>query len=83
MLRILRRRYRLGAQARIDREEANRALAKAVELDPSFTPTYIHFIRSAFERGDSAGTARLLETYVRLAPEGALGEILAAKALQR
>jgi serine/threonine-protein kinase len=58
----------LGTQALVGREEADRAFGKAVELDPSFAPAYIHLIENAFAGGDSARAARLLEKYRRLAP---------------
>jgi DNA-binding SARP family transcriptional activator/TolB-like protein len=58
----------LGTQALVGREDADRAFRKAVELDPSFAPAYIHLIENAFAEGDSARAARLLEKYRRLAP---------------
>jgi serine/threonine protein kinase/tetratricopeptide (TPR) repeat protein len=58
----------LGTQALVGREDADRAFGKAVELDPSFAPAYIHLIENAFAWGDSARAARLLEKYRQLAP---------------
>jgi len=58
----------LGTQALVGREDADRAFGKAVELDPSFAPAYIHLIENAFAGGDSARAARLLEKYRQLAP---------------
>src|SRR5829696_5528387 len=58
----------LGAQALVGREDADRAFGRAIELDPSFAPAYIHLIENAFAWGDSARAARLLEKYRQLAP---------------
>ena len=59
----------LGTQALVGREDADRAFGKAVELDPSFAPAYIHLIENAFAAGDSARAARLLGKYRQLAPD--------------
>jgi tetratricopeptide (TPR) repeat protein/TolB-like protein len=57
----------LGPQALIDPAEADRAFARAVQLDPSFTPAYIHLVDNAFADADSARAARWVATYARLA----------------
>ncbi|HEY7461871.1 MAG TPA: hypothetical protein VIC59_08350, partial [Gemmatimonadota bacterium] len=57
----------LGRQALIDRSEADKAFARAVQLDSSFTPAYIHLVDNAFERADSARATQLIATYARLA----------------
>ena len=60
---------RLGTQALVGREDADRAFGKAIELDPSFAPAYIHLIENAFAAGDSARAGRLSEKSRQLAPE--------------
>ncbi len=57
----------LGNQALIDPSEAAKAFARAVQLDPSFTPAYIHLVENAFVHADSARAARLIATYARMA----------------
>jgi DNA-binding SARP family transcriptional activator/TolB-like protein len=61
--------YHSGGQALVSPEAADRAFARAIELDSTFTLPYIHRIEYAVGRGDSAGAARLLGTFARLAPE--------------
>lgn len=59
----------LGDQAVMDPiAESDRALSKAVALDPGFAPGYVHLIDHAFYAGDSARAAELIETYHKLAP---------------
>ncbi|MGD2120437.1 MAG: BTAD domain-containing putative transcriptional regulator [Gemmatimonadota bacterium] len=54
-------------------EEAQRCFARAVELDPGFTPYRVHTIDLAFAiNPDSAQAARLLEDYKRLTGTGAI-----------
>jgi class 3 adenylate cyclase/TolB-like protein/tetratricopeptide (TPR) repeat protein len=61
--------FHLGRQALAGQDENDRAFAKAIELDPSFTPAYVHLIENAFNyHADSARAARLVEAYSRLAP---------------
>ncbi|HYO46066.1 MAG TPA: adenylate/guanylate cyclase domain-containing protein [Gemmatimonadota bacterium] len=61
--------YEHGWQAAlVDREEAERVIARAVELDPTFAPYYLHLIEHAINNADSARAISLLETYGRLAP---------------
>lgn len=53
----------------VDREEAGRAFAKVIELDPSFAPAYIHLVNTVMlVYADSARAARLIEAHGRLAP---------------
>jgi class 3 adenylate cyclase/tetratricopeptide (TPR) repeat protein len=60
--------YHLGAQALVEPEESERALSKAIELDPSFAPAYIHLIQITFNHNpDSAHAAKLIEAYGQLA----------------
>jgi serine/threonine-protein kinase len=58
----------LGTQALAGRKDADHAFGKAVELDPSFAPAYIHLIENAFAWGDTARAARLFAKYRQLAP---------------
>ena len=50
-----------------DVEEGVEAIDKAIALDPTFTPYYIHRIELAIARDDTAGAYDLLERYVQLA----------------
>lgn len=56
-----------GPQLLISPGEAERALSRAVELDPGFAPYRIHLVDLALARGDSAAAARHLEIETRLA----------------
>jgi serine/threonine-protein kinase len=58
-----------GGQALAPPEAADRAFAKAIELDSTFTLPYIHRIDHAISVGDGSSAARLLGTFTRLAPE--------------
>jgi tetratricopeptide (TPR) repeat protein len=62
--------WHLGPQALVDLGEADRAFARAIELDPTFTPAYIHRIDWAFYQADSAMAAGLLGAYLPLSPRG-------------
>lgn len=50
-----------GSQLLLREADAERALLKAVELDPGFAPYQIHVVDLALLRGDSAEAARRLE----------------------
>jgi tetratricopeptide (TPR) repeat protein len=55
-------------------DASEKALRKAVELDPGFALPYVHLVNDAFiHRPDSARAARLIATYRRLAPNGPFG----------
>lgn len=56
-----------GAQLLMSPEDAERALSRAVELDPGFAPYQIHLVDLALVRGDSAEAARRLEREASLA----------------
>lgn len=56
-------------KALVDREEAGRAIGRAVELDPSFAPYYQHLVEHAINDADSLRARSLLETHNRLAPD--------------
>jgi tetratricopeptide (TPR) repeat protein len=57
----------LGSQALVDwRKESDRALSRAVELDPEFAPYYLHPIERAVTLADSAGARSLFATLTRL-----------------
>lgn len=51
------------------KQESERAISRAVELDPTFAPAYIHLIEHAINDTDRARAHALLETYNRLAPQ--------------
>lgn len=55
--------YHEGEKHLIGFEESTRAFFRAVELDPSFTPAYLHPIDLAFLDGDSARVADLLARF--------------------
>jgi serine/threonine-protein kinase len=58
----------LGVQALVPLDEADRAFARAVELDPTFSPAYNHPIEHAFViDSDSSRAADLIERYGRIA----------------
>ncbi|HEU5040728.1 MAG TPA: hypothetical protein VFT84_07910, partial [Gemmatimonadales bacterium] len=61
--------YHYRGQALVPPEVADRAFARAIELDSTFTLPYIHRIDHAIGAGDTIGAARLLGTFTRLAPE--------------
>ncbi|HEU5042227.1 MAG TPA: BTAD domain-containing putative transcriptional regulator [Gemmatimonadales bacterium] len=61
--------YHYRGQALVPPEVADRAFARAIELDSTFTLPYIHRIDHAIGAGDTTGAARLLGTFTRLAPE--------------
>jgi class 3 adenylate cyclase/TolB-like protein len=64
--------FHLGRQALADQEEGDRAFRRAVELDPSFAPAYVHLVENAFNlRADSALAARLVEAQARRVPASA------------
>jgi class 3 adenylate cyclase/tetratricopeptide (TPR) repeat protein len=60
----------LGAQALIGPDEAERAIARAVELDPGFAPYYLHLIDRAIHVGDARRAADLGERHARLDQDG-------------
>jgi tetratricopeptide (TPR) repeat protein len=60
--------HHLGMEALAEPGEASRAFSKAIELDPTFAPAYIHLIENAFYDADSALAAKLVGTYRRIAP---------------
>lgn len=53
--------WHLGPQALIPEEEVERALAKAIALDPRFSPAYFHRVHLAYGALDTARTKRLLD----------------------
>lgn len=56
-----------GPQLKLTPSDAQRALERAVELDPDFVPYHIHLVDLALIEGDSAKAAERLETERRLA----------------
>jgi serine/threonine-protein kinase len=61
--------YHNGGPALALPEAADRAFARAIELDSTFTPAYVHRIDHAISVGDTTGAAQLLGTFSRLAPK--------------
>jgi class 3 adenylate cyclase/tetratricopeptide (TPR) repeat protein len=62
--------YHLGDAALSTDAQHDEAWERAIELDPSLAPLYIHPTEVAFARGDSARAFALGRTYLRLAPNG-------------
>jgi len=61
--------FHQGGALLADPAESRRGFARAIELDPSFAPAYIHQIHGTLRtEPDSARVAGLVETYRRLAP---------------
>jgi serine/threonine-protein kinase len=61
--------HHLGEVALAPPDAADRAFAKAIDLDSTFTLPYIHRLDYAIRAADTAGAARLLDKFGRLAPE--------------
>ena len=61
--------YHIGAQGLVRPGAAERALSKAIALDSSFSPTYVHRLEYAVRARDTATAARLLEAFSRGAPK--------------
>lgn len=56
--------YHEGSRHLIDGTESERAFSRAIELDPRFTPAYLHLIDGAFWGDpDSAGAADLIARF--------------------
>ncbi|HYO47208.1 MAG TPA: adenylate/guanylate cyclase domain-containing protein, partial [Gemmatimonadota bacterium] len=62
--------YHLGASALATDAQHDEAWVRAIELDPSLAPLYIHPAEVAFYRADSARANEFARTYVQLAPTG-------------
>jgi class 3 adenylate cyclase/tetratricopeptide (TPR) repeat protein len=61
--------FHFCGMALLPQGESDRALVRAIALDPRFAPAYVHQINAAFRfTPDSARVARLIDTYGRLAP---------------
>jgi tetratricopeptide (TPR) repeat protein len=60
-------------QALLDRAQADQAFEKALALDPTFGPAFIHLIDDGFLRPDSAQLNRSLAQYERLLPAESRG----------
>ncbi len=59
--------YHLGSRA-ADSTLYERAFGRAIELDPSFGPAYLHPIEAAAANGDTIRTRRLIAAYRRADP---------------
>lgn len=57
--------HHLSHQTSPNRDEREAPFRRAVELDPLFTPAYIHLLDIAFQYADSSGVARLMSDYER------------------
>jgi eukaryotic-like serine/threonine-protein kinase len=64
--------FHRGALAVVPPEAADRAFARAIELDSTFTLPYIHRLDYAINAGDTTAVSRLFGTFARLAPESHL-----------
>jgi tetratricopeptide (TPR) repeat protein/TolB-like protein len=68
--------YHAGPTVATGLGEAERALSRAVAIDSSFAPAYIHLIQISFtEHADSAQAARLIGAYARVSADSSLDEI--------
>jgi tetratricopeptide (TPR) repeat protein len=61
--------YHMGNQILVDDNEAEQTFARAINVDPSFSPAYIHALDYAFFHADSARAAELLDRYSEIAAE--------------
>jgi len=52
-----------------DLDDAERAIERAVALDPTFAPYWFHLIDTSFHDADSTEATARLATYARLAPD--------------
>jgi class 3 adenylate cyclase/tetratricopeptide (TPR) repeat protein len=62
--------YHLGEREMVDEAQYDAPWERAIELDPSLAPLYIHPTEIAFFRADSARAIRFGREYLRLAPSG-------------
>nr|MBA2565824.1 tetratricopeptide repeat protein [Gemmatimonadota bacterium] len=61
--------FHFGQQLLIDQGRSDEPFLKAVDLDPSFAPFYIHLINNAFlHHADSTRARRFIQAYRRAAP---------------
>jgi tetratricopeptide (TPR) repeat protein len=60
--------YHMGGRAGYSFETTAQEFHRALELDPSHGPAYIHLLGDAFQRRDSAAAQMLLQTYANLNP---------------
>lgn len=58
-----------GAEVLVDPGEADRALARAMALDSTFSLPYVHRIEYAINTRDTAATSRMLDLFARFAPD--------------
>lgn len=60
----------LGDQDLVDPSQELEAYRRAIELDPGFSPAYIHAVEEHFYQADSAGAAELIARYGQQAKSG-------------
>jgi tetratricopeptide (TPR) repeat protein len=60
----------LGDQDLVDPSQELEAYRRAIELDPGFSPAYIHAVEEQFYQADSAGAAELIARYGQQAKSG-------------
>jgi serine/threonine-protein kinase len=61
--------FHSGVEVPMSPEDADRALAKAMALDSTFSLPYVHRIEYAVVEQDTAAAARMLDQFARLAPD--------------
>ncbi|MFN2431869.1 MAG: tetratricopeptide repeat protein, partial [Gemmatimonadota bacterium] len=66
--------FHFGEQALVGRARSDEPFLKAVELDPSFAPFYIHLVNNAFHDADSARARSFIQAYRRAAPNTSFDE---------
>jgi len=62
--------YHGGGPALIPQEKFRQAFRRALSLDPSFGPAYIHPMGDAFARNDSAAARQMIARYRQIDPAG-------------
>lgn len=56
----------IGGPALVPADRFRSALRRAIELDPTFGPAYVHLIEDSFSRWDSVGTRALIDEFARI-----------------
>ena len=68
-------RYHLGVTAGVDREQALEAFDRAIALDSSFSPAYIHAVGLSLQLRGPADSRRYIAGFLRSSSEGRYAEL--------